>query len=299
MEIKTPRVAVIIPCYNREQYIRETVASALSQTYPNLEVVAVDDGSTDGTRKILEDYSDRIRIMEHSGRVNKGQSASINLAMRSTDSEYVAILDSDDVWAPTKIERQAEILEKSGEVGLVYVNGFAIDHAGNRLYKLIGGHRTNAGDAQSVLLEYYIGPPSSWLVRRSAFESAGEFDEDMRSAQDHDMAIRLAEITKFEYIDEPLLYYRRHADTQSRKYSRRRWETGFVILKKACERYPYGRNVYRKRLAVLHFRLGQCLAEECRFLRAGGRFLIAGILDPSRALKVLLGLERLGTPRFK
>jgi glycosyltransferase involved in cell wall biosynthesis len=291
MEIKTPRVAVIIPCYNREQYIRETVESALSQTYPNLEVVTVDDGSTDGTRKILEDYSGRIRIMVHPGRVNKGQSASINLAMRSTDSEYVAILDSDDVWAPTKIERQAEILEKSGEVGLVYVNGFAIDHAGNRLYKLIGGHRRSAGDAETVLLEYYIGPPSSWLIRRSILESAGGFDEAMRSAQDHDMAIRLAEITQFAYLDEALFYYRRHADTQSTRHSRRRWETGFVILKKARARYPYRYNVYRKRLAVLHFRLGQCLVEERRFPSALARFVIAGLLDPWRGIKVLLRLE--------
>lgn len=296
MEVNIPRVTVIIPCYNREQFIRQTVDSALSQTYPNLEVVVVDDGSMDRTRKILDEYSDRIRILEHPGRVNKGQSASINLATRSTDSEYVAILDSDDVWAPTKIEKQAEILEKFKEVGLVYVNGFAIDHTGKRLYKLIGSHRKNPGDAERVLLEYYIGPPSSWLVRKSILESAGEFDEAMRSAQDHDMAIRLAETTKFAYLEEPLYYYRRHADTQSRKHSKRRWETGFVILKKARGRYPYGFNVCRKRLAVLHFRIGQCFTEEGRVVTAMGRFLMAAVLDPIRAFKVALHLERYTGP---
>ena len=79
-----PKVTVIIPCYNRERFIQQTVDSILSQTYTNLEVVAVDDGSTDKTRQILDAYGERIKVLAHPERINKGQSASINLALRST-----------------------------------------------------------------------------------------------------------------------------------------------------------------------------------------------------------------------
>ncbi len=298
MESRVGRwVTVIIPCYNRERFVRETVESALAQTYPHVEVVAVDDGSTDGTRKVLEDYADRVTILDHPGRVNKGQSASINLAVRSTRSDYIAILDSDDYWAPEKIERQVEYLESHPEVGLVYANGLAVDENGKELYKVFSAKHVETNRPERALLECHFNLPSNALVRRSVLESAGEFDETMRSAQDHDMAIRIAEITRLAYIDEPLWYYRRHPDSQSGRHSRRRWETGFKILRKACQRYPYGLNVQRRRLAVLNFRLGQCLREEHRFGRAVIRFVAAGLLDPVRAIGVLRGLERFGGPR--
>jgi glycosyltransferase involved in cell wall biosynthesis len=287
-----PRVTVIIPCYNRERFIRETIDSALSQTYPNMDVVVIDDGISDGSRKILDDYGKQLRILEHPGKTNKGQSASINLAIQSTDSEYIAVLDSDDVWLHNKIEVQVEMLEKNKDIGLVYVNGYAIDCTGEKLYKLIEDNRVDAGNPEKILLEYYIGPPSSWLLRRSILEITGGFDESMRSAQDHDMAIRLAEVTKLAYIEEPLWYYRRHSDTQSWKHTKRRWKTGFKILKKARNRHRYHSHVFLKRLAVLNYRLGQCLVEERRYLSAAIRFLVAGMLDPLRATRVILGKER-------
>lgn len=287
-----PKVTVIIPCFNREKFIRETVDSSLSQTYANLKIVAVDDGSTDGTRKVLESYGGDIKLLEHPGRVNKGQSAAINLAMRSTESKYVAILDSDDVWKPEKIECQLEVLEKSSVVGLVYANGFAIDENDKILYKLFPSTHVEKNRPEQVLLDCYIHLPSNSLIRRSSLNAAGEFDETMRSAQDHDMIIRLAEITKFAYLDEPLWYYRKHSDTQSMKYARRRWANGFKILNKACKRRNYSLNTRRKRFAVLYFRIGQCFLEERLYIRAAFNIVVAGIFDPVRAVKVLLRLEK-------
>ncbi len=288
-----PKVTIIIPSYNREKFICETINSALSQTYPNIEVIAVDDGSTDTTGEVLLNYGDKITVLEHSGRANKGQSAAINLAMRETRSKYVAILDSDDLWVPDKIEQQVKFLEKHPDVGLVYANGYAIDENGNKLYKLIPlGHVEN-NDPSRLLLQCHFSVPSNSLVRRSVFETVGDFDETMRSAQDHDMAVRIAEVTKLSYIDQPLWYYRRHPDTQSGKHVRRRWETGFRILNKACERYNYGFTIRRKRLSVLHFRVGQCILEERNYFKAILRFTFAGALDPLRAIKILFGKERL------
>ena len=130
-----PKVSVIIPCYNRERYIAKTVESVLNQTYPHIELVVVDDGCTDNSRMILEQYKNSVRILEHPGRINKGQSAAINLGIRSSSSEYVAILDSDDLFAPEKIEKQVNFLEANLGIGLVYANGHAVDENGNILYQ--------------------------------------------------------------------------------------------------------------------------------------------------------------------
>ncbi len=292
MSKKIPKVTVIIPCYNREKFVRETIDSALSQDYGNIEVVAVDDGSTDGTPGILKSYGSRIRVLEHPGRANKGQSSAINLAMRSANGEYVAILDSDDVWEKEKIGKQVRFLEENRDCGLVYVNGFAMDEKGKRLYRLFKPGHAETNNPERLLLDCYMFVPSCSLVRRSAFETAGEFDEGLRSAQDHDMALRLAEITRFGYMDEALWYYRRHPDTQSGKHSRRRWDAGFRILDKACKRRNYSSSVRRKRFAVLNFRLGQCILAERRYVEACSRFLLSGMLDPIRAVRFLLGIDK-------
>lgn len=294
--IGDPWVTVILPCFNREAFIRDTLESALNQTYPRINIIAVDDGSTDGTRAILSAYAGRITILEQPGRANRGQSAAINLALRSSVSPYVAILDSDDLWAPEKVERQVRFLESHPEVGLVYANGLAIDDKGNILYRILPPDHVETNEPERVLLSSYFNLPSNALVRRSVLDLAGEFDETLRSAQDHDMAIRIAEVTTLAYLNETLWYYRRHNQTQSFQHTRRRWEMGFRILYKACKRRHYGLDVRRRRLALLYFRLGQCLAAERRFVRAGVRFALAGLLDPFRAGRVLLGLEPRTSP---
>jgi glycosyltransferase involved in cell wall biosynthesis len=293
---KVPKVAVIIPVYNRERLIDETIKSVLAQTYPNIEVIAVDDGSTDNSRKVLESFGNKIRVLEHPGRVNNGQSAAINLGIRSTESEYVAILDSDDLFAPKKIERQVEYLQKKRNVGLVYCNGYYINEEGRVLYRIFPEGHAEKNNPEHVLLDCYFSLPSNSLIRRRAIEKAGSFDESMRSAQDHDMAIRLAEVTRLAYIDEPLWYYRRHPSSQSGVHAKRRWQVGFTILEKACKRYPYPKKIYRKRKAVLNFRMGQCFLEEKKHLNSLIHFLKAGIHDPVRSLKVIFGKEKTSSP---
>ncbi len=290
----SPKVTVIIPSYNRASFIRETVESVLGQIYENIDLVVVDDGSTDGSLEILESYRDRIKLLRHEGGANKGQSASINLGMRSSEGEYIAILDSDDTWAPKKIAIQVEYLQQHPDVGLVYVNEIIIDENGVEQYKIFPSNHLETSDPGAVLLDCYFRVPTNALVRRSVFEVAGEFDESMRSSQDHDMAIRLTEVTKIAFLNEPVSYYRKHKDSLSFTNTRRRWETGFRILEMAAKRYPYKRSTIRHRRAVLNFRLGQCLLLEKKYVHAAARFILAGILDPLRSVKVLLGKENRG-----
>ncbi len=296
VESRTPKVSVIIPCYNRAKFLRETVCSVLDQTYPNLELVVVDDGCTDGSREVLASFGGALRVLEHPNRVNRGQSAGINLGISETDGKYVAILDSDDLWMPEKIAEQVDFLERSIEIGLVYGNGQAVDEEGRRLYDIYppGHHEPN--DPGRVLMDCYFLVPNNALVRRSVLEQTGGFDESLRAAQDHDMAIRIAEVARLAYVDRPWFKYRRHGDSISRRRADVRWNNGFLILEKARQRYPYTARVVRGRRGVLHFRLGQCHLEHRRFIRALSHMIRALLNDPIRAFRVMLGKERAGSP---
>jgi len=291
-----PKVTVIIPCYNRERYIAQTVESVLSQTYPNIELVVVDDGCTDNSMQILEQYKDRIRSLEHPGRINKGQSAALNLGIQASHSDYVAFLDSDDLFAPEKIEKQVNFLEANPGVGLVYSNGHTIDNKGNIIYRIYGKDHFEKSDPNRVLLDCYFLLPNNALVRRDVLSRAGFFNEGFRSAQDHDLAIRIAEIARIAYIDEPLFFYRRHKDSISSRNAKLRWKNGFRILKYARLRYNYRFSTLMGRFAVLNFRLGQCYREEGNYFKAIPFFIAAGFCDPVRSMGVLTGRERISGP---
>ncbi|MFP4573034.1 MAG: glycosyltransferase family 2 protein [Desulfobacterales bacterium] len=291
-----PKVTVIIPCYNRERYIEKTVESVLSQTIQNIELIVVDDGCTDNSRQILEQYKDCIRILEHPGRINKGQSAALNLGIVASRGEYVAFLDSDDLFAPEKIEKQVKFLEAHPEIGLVYANGHTIDENGTILHRIYGDNHHEESDPNRVLLDCYFLLPNNSLVRKDVLLKAGFFDESFRSAQDHDLAIRIAEITRIAYLDEPLFFYRRHKESISRRNAMLRWKNGFRILNKARLRYNYRVSTLSGRLAVLNFRLGQCYREEGQYFKAVMFFIAAGLCDPVRSMGVLTGREKVSGP---
>jgi len=295
---RLPKVSAIVPCFNRGQFIGQTIESILAQTYPNIEIVVIDDGCTDGSREILETFAARgvLKVLEHPGRENRGQSAGINLGLANTTGDYVGILDSDDLWLPEKVDEQVIFLETHPEIGLVYGNGEAIDSKGRHLYAIYrqGHHESN--HPERVLLDCYFFVPTNSLVRRTVFNKTGGFDESLRASQDHDMAIRIAEAAKLAYVDRKWFRYRRHDASISRNNANLRWVNGFTILEKASQRFPYAKATLRKRRGVLHFRLGQCHIESRQWLRAGAHMLQAFWCDPLRAFRVVLGGERVSSP---
>jgi len=291
------RVSVIIPLYNRKDYIEQTIRSVLNQTFSDWKLYIVDDGSTDGSRDVLTQFDDpRIVIIQHPGGVNKGQSASINLALANVGGEFISILDSDDYWESDKLAIQVSYLDANPDVGLVYCNGFAVDSNGNYLYTRYDDSHVETQKPESVLLDCYLYIPTNSMFRSSCLSKIGFFDETLRAAQDHDFAIRLAEVTKFGYVDKKVFSYRRHPNSISHMNADRRWRNGFVILKNAVERYPYPGNVIRKRKAVLYFRLAQCELEMGRYLSALKYLALSGINDPGRAISVLRAREKISSP---
>lgn len=291
MDKQAALVSVIIPAYNRSAYIDQTVQSVLEQTYPQVELIVVDDGSTDGTYQQLEAYGSRIRLLSHPHRQNKGQSAALNLGLQAAVGEYIAILDSDDYWAPDKLERQVACLQAHPDIGLVYCNGYHVDAGGAILYPFHPEGHVEPNDPDRLLLDCYMLLPQSSLVRTEVFRRAGLFDESLRASQDHDMLIRIAELTKFAYQPEYGFYYRRHGASISQNGLEQRWRNGFVILEKARQRYPYAPKTIRGRRAVLNFRLGQVYWRQQKWFRSMPRLLAAAVLDPARALGVVLGRE--------
>jgi len=291
------KVSVIIPCFNREQFIAATVNSVIAQTWPNIELIVVDDGCTDDSRKILESYGHRLTILEHPGRANKGQSAAINLGLRYSSGDYLAILDSDDLFMPEKIEKQVLFLEAKPEIGLVYANCIYIDENGKEICKMHYGNHWPPKGPEQVLEDCCYNVPSNSLFRRSVFEKVGFLNEALRSAQDHDYGIRIAEVTRIGYLDECLWYYRRHCGSISNNRTMERWKNGFKILDAARRRYPYSPATIKRRKAVLHFRLGQCYMSERCFVKSAYHLLLAGLSDPLRSMRVLFGRERLTGPQ--
>lgn len=286
-----PLVSVIIPAYNRHQYIRQTVESVLNQTFQNFELIVIDDGSTDGTYEILKEYP-QLRLMSHPKRENRGQSASINLGLASAHGRYIAILDSDDFWAPEKLELQVKFMENHVDVGLVYTNGYYTDESGVPTGSYYAKTHEERGDPNLMLLDCYLALPLNALVRADIYGKVGNFEERFRASQDHDMLVRIAEVTRFAYIPEYTFYYRRHGQSISYTKQALRWKIGFEILKRAAMRYPYRSATLRKRRAVLHYRLGQVYLEEGNWLQGIGHWGVSGILDPIRAIKVVLGNDR-------
>ncbi len=286
------KVSVIIPAYNRVNYIDQTIASVLDQTYHNVDLIVVDDGSTDGTYEKILSYGKKLTLLTHENRANRGQSAAINLGLTNATGKYIAILDSDDYWGLDKLEVQVGYLEKHPDVGLLYTNGYAVDASGEILYPIYADSHIEQNEPDNVLLDCYILLPQNSLVRKSVYDQLAGFNENYRAAQDHDMLIQIAEKTIFTYLPDKLFYYRVHDDSISKKGQRVRWTNGFKILECAKKRYPYKPSTIRKRRALLNYRLGICCFAEKRRMRAAGHMLTAFALDPVRAIKVATGLEK-------
>ncbi len=293
-ELETqPTVSVVIPAFNREPFIRSTVGSVIKQTYSSVQLLVTDDGSTDGTTRILQALASdgHLRLLHHPHNENRGQSASINLALEHATGKYISILDSDDMFAPNKLEVMVDYLERHPDIGLVYSNGYAVDEHDNILYEMHAPDHQEHNDPNRLLMDCYFLLPQNAVVRKSVFDEAGRFEESFRSAQDHDMLLRIAEITKMAYIPDHLFYYRRHGDSISAKRQDVRWKTGFEILRRAAERYPYRKSTLRKRKAVLHFRMAQVYWRAGEKTKALPQLMMAGLLDPMRGFGVLSGKE--------
>lgn len=202
-EAGTPRVSVVLPAFNREALVGRAIDSVLAQTFADLELIVVDDASTDGTRAALERYRDVPRVRLVLSDRNLGGGGARNLGAEAARASLIAFQDSDDVWLPGKLAAQVALLDARPEAGVCYCAALYSD--GPRAYGIphAGAARLDGDMAREVLR---TNPASTQVlvVRREVFWEVGGFDPAMRRFQDWDLAIRLAQATPFAFVPEPL-----------------------------------------------------------------------------------------------
>lgn len=197
-----PRVSVIIPAFNAAGCVRRAVDSVLGQSFQDVELLVVDDGSTDATRAILAEYGNRVRLL---ARENGGPAAARNHGLHHARGEYVAFLDADDYWIAEKLERQVELLDTQPAVGFCSTATQVVNSAG----RPAGDWpcRPDAGPLPDILFQHgtvISGSTSGVLARRHLIEAIGGFDPVLRGFEDPDLWIRLAAITRYACIPEAL-----------------------------------------------------------------------------------------------
>jgi glycosyltransferase involved in cell wall biosynthesis len=214
-----PKVSVVIPTYNRANRIGKCVECVLAQTFTDLEVIVVDDGSSDGTGRMLEsEFGDRIRYYFQT---NSGVSAARNKGIEEARGEWVAFLDSDDLWEKEKLEWQLKALQQYGsECGACYTDVRFMNHPETRtMFELAEGNYKHEGSmgVNTDVLRLLVLPggagmvvcPSSLLARKEALKKLGGFDLRLAYSQDSELMFRMAMTTHFCYVNRPLVLFDR------------------------------------------------------------------------------------------
>jgi glycosyltransferase involved in cell wall biosynthesis/ubiquinone/menaquinone biosynthesis C-methylase UbiE len=239
-------VSVVIPTYNYAHFLIATLESVLAQTYGHYEIIIVDDGSTDDTRQRLKPYWDRIRYVYQE---NQGLSAARNTGIREARGELIALLDSDDLWHPRKLEMEARYLAEHPEVALVASDDVARGYTDSprqgwserppQEWPAIDDDAL--AEARTVTLDHLVlrshFGACGVLVRKACFAAVGLFDTSLRSCEDRDMWIRIASRYRVARLALPLWWYRLHAGSMQ-KCSARMEEYEYQVLGKAFSQLP-------------------------------------------------------------
>ena len=236
-----PLVTIVIPVYNGSIYLREAIDSALSQTYDNIEVLVVNDGSNDGgeTEEIAHSYGDRIRYFK---KENGGVATALNLAIKEMRGEYFSWLSHDDLYDENKINLQVNLLGNQN-------NRIQVVYSDCEIFNERSGHREEiiAGSIDKFPIRYHLTIKStihgcSLLIPKAAFDKIGSFNEDLRYTQDYEMWYRIGGEIGFLYLPKILVKSRRHPSQDSSRYS--------VELQKQCD---YLRCIFIKNLTETDF----------------------------------------------
>jgi glycosyltransferase involved in cell wall biosynthesis len=242
------KASVIVPTYNRARMVTETIDSILAQTFPDFELIVVDNESTDNTEEVIKSYPDeRIRYFKHQ---NNGVIAvNRNYGIKKSQGEYIAFCDDDDLWLPEKLERQILEFEKDKQIGLVCTNGIDFDSRGEHGTRIKAKLKDKHFTLESLMRNNAI-IGSSALVKRQAIDDVGMMDEspEIFAAEDYELWLRIARRYRIKYIDLPLVKYRIHADAYGKKVSSRARERDEAVFKKLLDKGIIDSNLYQKRI---------------------------------------------------
>ncbi len=210
-------ISVIIPVYNGEKTLRETVESVQKQTFTDLEIIVINDGSTDSTLDVLATISDpRLKIFSYP---NANQAVSRNRGISHATGEFIAFLDADDLWTPDKLDAQFKALQQNPQAALAYSWTNSINESGEFLRR--GSYVSDNGDVYAkLLLVDFLENGSIPLIRRQALTEVGNFEPSLTPAEDWDMWLRLASRYPFVVVPKVQILYRVSADSASTNVTR-------------------------------------------------------------------------------
>ena len=275
--VSLPLVSVVIPAYNSERYIAEAVNSALSQDYPNIEVLVIDDGSTDRTVEVVQQFAHKVKLLQQE---NQGSASARNLGISEARGKYIAFLDADDVWIPQKVQIQIVAMETNGfKMAYSRFIWWHPDANGNHPSAVEEtALQNNSNISSAALVTGWLYPEllldcivwtSTVIVEKAELEAVGKFDSNYRKGQDYDLWLKLSRRIAMLGLETPTALYRIHADSITSTTKAVNYE--YVILSSALERWseigPDGRSpkpgLVRTRLArsafghgVAHLRHG-------------------------------------------
>lgn len=209
------RVSVVMPCYNGERFVAVAIDSVLAQTHPDVELIVIDDGSTDGSLDVIRRYGDQLRLITQA---NQGPSAARNRGIYSATGEYVAFLDADDWWEPHFAVTMVGALQGSPAV-LAYCGWQNINMEGNSPPSFVPPEYENEDKRIALLRNASLWPIHAMLTRRAALLEIGAFDLNLPACEDYDLWLKLTFTQPIIRVPEVLSYYRHHkalADTDKR-----------------------------------------------------------------------------------
>ncbi len=283
-------ISVIIPVWNRASEVCSAIDSALAQTLPPLEVIVVDDGSTDETPEVLARFGDRIRVVRQG---NQGVSAARNAGIAVARGDLVAFLDSDDVWQPRKLELQAARFDADPGLGLVHCG---VDFEGTGV-TVDGMEGSVAAEMLRLDRSVIVSHSSSVMVPRRVAGEVGGFDARMRVSEDWDFCYRVAARHRIGFVPEALVRQARHAAGLQNDIAR--MEQGMLLALEKAFADPAVRTLRRHSYGRLHRILSGCYFEQRQWRRFLGHFVQSVRWDwrnvsyfaayPLRTLKRLIG----------
>ncbi len=221
--MKPPLVSILVTSYNVEDFIDRAINSALDQTYPHVEIIAVDDASSDSTWQRLQKYKHRIQLIRNKKR--KRVSAALNIALSVAKGEYITRLDGDDQLDPTLVEKEVELLSKNSHIGFVYCDYVEVDPGGKLIREV---HLPDYIPSVIHLVDYIA---MGNMIRAGCYQKIGGYDEGMKKQEHYDFSIRLAREFEGAHLAEPLFFYTRRPNQATSNLDDIRYYTELIRQK--------------------------------------------------------------------
>ena len=234
---KSKLVSIVLPVYNGARFLRQSIDSCLQQTYRNIELIVVDDGSKDNSVDIVKSYNDeRIKLVRHE--TNRKLPAALNTGFKQTSGFYLTWTSHDNYYAPTAIAEMVDFLEQNPDTHFVFVDDYFVDEANQCLGVVV------RGPIEQLATESCLG--GGFLYTRTVYEKVGPYNERTFLAEDYDYWLRVSAYFTVAHLAQPLYYYRQHPGSLTSRYGG--GET--IEAAVAVQRQLFGKNLWRNRVLL-------------------------------------------------